>query len=228
MRNILILILTLILIGLVVWDTFVRPVPDPVVVIDYQYETDTVYLDTFYIPGKPYPLPIPPSTITIYEIDSLALDSLSILIQGKNVVIARLQDSIRVHQNYLKQFPQNPKLLAIDLKRDSLSIALLKISGLTQEYRWPINLNQFNYRWDFNNQLSRHPTQPAPIEEKPFAQYFVGAGVDVLYRSPFLSGTIEKEFARVRLYGRTSFGLLDKKANTMQIGIDYRFKWEKR
>lgn len=227
MNKILSIIVNIILIGLIVWIIFFRkvPVPDPIVTIDYQYITDTVYLDTLYLPGKPYPVNTPPNTIKIFLTDSAAIDSLKILLREKDILISGLEDSISIHQNYLKQFPNNPKLLAIDLKRDSMYLGLLQITGQVQEHSWPIDLNNYAYRWNYPTNLSRHEVQQPPTLKEPFANYFVGGGVDILYKSPIISGQIEKNWTSLRLYGTIDVGLLSNKASSIKAGIYYKFGW---
>jgi len=223
-KKITIIILILLIIGLIIWDTFFRIIPTPVP-ITYNYVTDTIRDSIPYKVPEPYPVPTPPVIITYYETDSSTIKDLQILLSKKEVIIAGLQDSVKIHQNYLKQYPTNPKLLSMDLKRDSLRFGLLSISGQVEERNWPIDLNQFNYRWNIESDLSRHSTTLPPIERKPFAEYFVGGGYDILYSSPYLSGRIEKNWTRIRLYGDTHIGLLKKESSEIKIGAEYKFKW---
>lgn len=208
-------------VGLIVWYIFFRDIPTPDPRVDYVYITDTVYLDSVIKIPEPYPIPTPPKTVVIYKTDSSSLDSLSLIIQGKEIIIAGLKDSIAIHHNFLKLYPSNPKLLFMGLKRDSLSLGLLSISGQAQENSWPIDLNQFNYRWNHNSDLSRHPTQSPPIEEKSPIKYFMGGGVDLLKSSPYISGRIQKDWARIILYGDIRFGLLKVETSGIQIGANY-------
>ena len=209
MKNTLLTLLILLIVGLIVWDAFIRKHPLSEPVISYQYITDTVWDSIPYAVPEPYPVPTPPRTVTLYEVDSVVVNSLKILISKRDLLIASLKDTISIHKDYLKQYPSNPKLLAIDLKQDSMSVGLLNITGIPQEDKWPIDLARFNYRWTNDADLSRSPTLTPPTEEQqPFANYFVGGGVDLLYLSPYISGRIEKEWARIRLYGNIDAGLL--------------------
>lgn len=230
MKKSLIISLITIIAGLIIWDSFIRkyPIPDPVIIIDYQYDTDTIWRDTLYLIGDPYPVPTPPRTIIRYEMDSVALNYFKLTISKQNIYIASLLDTISIHQNYIKQFPKNPKLLELSLIKDSLSLGLLQIFGRAEKKNWPINLNRFNYRWDYVNGLSRKITKLPPAEEKSFAQYFAGGGVDLLWRSPYISGKIEKDYARIRLYGNAQIGLLNSETSSIKIGVDYKFNGKDR
>ncbi len=211
------------LIGFWVYITLIRKYPEPEIVDDYQYKTDTLYKDTLYLPGKPYPVPTPPRTVKIYLTDSSVIDSLKLLLQDQEVIIAGLEDTIALHEAYLKQFPENPKILNMDLSRDTLNFGLLFISGQIQERSWPIDLNRFNYRWSYASDLSRHPTHSPPVQEKPFAEYYAGGGFDFLWLSPYLNGRIEKNWARFQFYGDAQIGLLNLKASDIKVGLNYKF-----
>jgi hypothetical protein len=222
--NTILLVLIILFIG---WYVFLRKVEPIKPTISYQYHTDTLFIDTLYVPGKPYPIPTPPKTVKIYVIDSVALDSIKLALNEKEIIISGLKDSIAISVNYLKQFPSNPKLLTMDLKRDTLILGLLPISGQIQENAWPIDLNQFNYRWNFGSDLSRHPTQSPPTGKKPFANYFVGGGVDILHTVPYLSGRIEKQWSSLRFYGDIRVVLFNNDKGSINIGADYQL-WQNR
>ena len=228
MKKSLIIILIIIIIGLIIWDSFIRkyPIPDPI--INYEYVTDTLYKPEPYPIPEPYPVPTPPRTIIKYEVDSVTLNYFKLTISKQNIYIASLLDTIAIHQNYIKQFPKNPKLLELSLIKDSLYLGLLQISGQAKKKNWPIDLNRFSYRWDYINDLSRKITKLPPTEEKPFAQYFVGGGVDLLWHSPYISGKIEKDWARIRLYSNADIGLLNWETSSIKIGIDYKLNGKDR
>jgi hypothetical protein len=222
MKNVLLLFLFSIIIGLIVWDIFFRKQPEPIPVISYEYTPDTVYIPAPYPIPEPYPIEVPPRIVILHEIDSSTIDSLSLIISELDLKVGSLVDTILIYESYLKQFPKNPKLLAIDLKRDTMSMGLLNITGIPQEDKWPIDLSQFNYRWTYASGLSMHPVSKPPTSEKAVAQYFVGGGVDLLHLSPYIGGRVEKGWARIRLYGDVHVGLLDSKASAIRLGVDYK------
>jgi hypothetical protein len=228
-RHIIEILLLFLIIGLIWWFVFFKKDKPIEPSISYVYITDTIYDSIPYSVPEPYPISTSPRTVTIYLIDSLALDSLTLLLSQQSILIAGLKDTIRIHEGYLKQYPYNPKLVAIDLRRDTMSMGLLNITGIPQEDRYPLDLGQFDYRWNYEAGLTRHPTQTPPIEEQqPFAYYFVGGGVDLLYLSPYLSGKMEKDWARIRLYGTVNVGLLKRESSGIFIGIDYKLNGQNR
>jgi len=224
MKRSLIIILIITIIGLIIWDHFFRKHPtfDPITIIDYQYVTDTIWEDTLYLLGDPYPVPTPPHIIIKYEVDSITLNYYKLKISNQNILIAGLLDTIAVHENYLKQFPRHPKLIELSLIKDSLLLGLLQISGQAESKNWPIDLNRFDYRWDYINDLTRRNIKTPPIEEKHFAQYFVGGGVDLLWLSPYIGFTVEKPFRRIRLYSDINIGLLNKNTSGIRLGLKYQ------
>ena len=223
MKNTLLTTLFIIIIGLIVWDIFFRkhPVPEPI--IDYQYITDTIWDSIPYNVPEPYPVYTQPRTVTLYLADTNMLNQYKLQLAEKNLIIAGLIDTIRIHEGYLKQYPSNPKLLAIDLQKDSMSVGLLNITGIPQEDKWPIDLARFNYRWTNDRGLSRSSTLTPPTKERSPFEYFVGGGVDLLYLSPYVSGRIEKDWTRIRLYGNIDVGLLKSESSGIKLGVDYKF-----
>lgn len=222
MKNILLILAIGTVIGLIIWDIFFREDPIPPTLISYKYATDTVYIPAPYPIPEPYPVETPPRIITYYKVDSSAMDSLSFIISEMDLMIASLMDTIFIHEAYLKQFPKNPKLLAIDLRRDTMSMGLLNITGIPQEDKWPIDLSQFDYNWNYAAGLTRHPTLQPPTEERSPIEYSVGGGVDFLHLSPYIGGRAEKDWTRIRLYGDVHVGLLDSKASAIRVGVDYK------
>lgn len=228
MKNFLIILFLSTIIGLIVWDAKFRKHSTPPSVISYSYIPDTIYIPAPYPIPEPYPVETPPRIITYYQIDSTAIDSMSLIISELDIMVMGLLDTISIHQSYLKQYPNNPKLLAVDLKRDTVSMGLLNITGIPQEEKWPIDLNQFDYIWNYVAGLTRHPTSLPPTKEKSPLEYFVGGGVDFLYLSPYVSGSIEKDWARIRLYSTAEFGLLKKEPVSIKFGVDYKFNGKNR
>jgi hypothetical protein len=226
-KNTLIILCISIIVGFIVWDTFFRKHPI-ITTIDYQYITDTIIDSIPYKVPEPYPVYTPPSVIRIYVGDSNEVKDLKILLNQKEILIMGLKDTIKVQQAYLKLYPNNPKLLSMDLKKDTLKLGLLPISGQIEERSWPIDLNVFNYRWNIASDLSRHTVKLPPIENPNYLEYFIGGGYDLLYWSPYLSGKIEKNWTRIRLYGNAEIGLLKKESSSIKVGVDYKFQWHQK
>ena len=223
MKNTLTYLLITVIIGLIVWDIFFRKVTVPKPTISYQYITDTIWDSIPYVVREPYPVATPPSFVTIFVTDTMALKEYELRLVEQDIIISSLRDTIQIREAYLKQYPYNPKLLGIDLQKDTISIGLLNITGIPQEDKWPIDLARFDYRWIYQEGLGRVGTHPPPAQEKqPFANYLVGGGVDLLYLSPYVSGKIEKEWARIRLYGNIDVGLLSNNTSAIKLGVDYK------
>jgi len=222
-RDFIDIILVVIILGIVIWYVFFKkPIPIPSQV-EYIYVTDTIYKSVPYKVLVPYEVYTPPQYLIRYQIDSSRIDSLKLVLNNDSLIIEGLKSQIIIHQNYIKQFPENPKLLNLNLFRDSLSLATLPISGIIQEEKWPLDLNLYSYNWDLSTGFTRkNNTSLSPTEEGSKIQYYVGGGVDLLWLSPYLSGRIEKEWARVRIYGNANVGLLRKESSKIEIGGEYK------
>lgn len=221
-KNIYILLLLLTIGGLLTWYFFFRKDPVPEQVISYQYVTDTVYVDKPYEVPVPYSVPTPPRTITVYKVDTAAVENLKLILHQRELRIAGLLDTISLHQNYLKQYPSNPKLVGLSLSRDTLNLGLLQISGQIEERSWPIDLNAWAYNWNFNSDLSRHATQPPPIKKPELFQLFVGGGADLLAPSPYGSLRAEFHIKKFRIYSDANLLFKIPEASNVRIGLEYR------
>lgn len=221
-QKILIILNLLFIVGIFIYFAFIRkPYARPEV--EYVYITDTIRIPEPYPVPKPYLVSTPPITVKEYLIDSSAVDSLKVILTNDSIIISGLKNQISLHQNYLKQYPENPKLLNLDLRRDTLSMGLLRTSGIPEENQWPIDLNRYSYRWDFASSFTRTDvTEPPPTKKWFDPKYYVGGGVDFLYMSPYVSGRIEQEWSRVRLYSSAEIGLLKRESSSLKLGIDCR------
>ena len=221
------LLILLGVIGLVVYLVFFRK---PVPTVEYKYITDTIVDSIPYEVLVPYKVETPPITIIEYAIDSVAIKEYRLIVRTQNLIIAGLTDSIQVNEAFLKQFPSNPKILGLDLKRDTLKIGLLEIAGVSKGYTWPIDLNYYSYRWNLEDGFTRERLKPTvtPLTLKePFANYFVGGGVDMWHLMPQVSFRAEKQLSSVRLYIDTRLGLLDIDNSNLSIGIEYQINGKK-
>jgi len=226
-KELLELIIVTLILGLVVWYVFIKK---PVPTIEYVYTTDTIYLRHSYKVPEPYPVFTPPIRITNYVIDSSAIENYKILLQNQDIIIAGLEDSIRIHESYLKQFPTNPKLLSLDIKKDTFRMDLLEITGYPGDWLFPIDLNYFSYRWDVLNGFTRKKVKPTllpPTSGTPFANYYVGGGVDLWHMMPQITGRAEKQLASIRLYLDMRVGLLDINSSNLTIGAEYQIHGKK-
>jgi len=221
-KEILQLLILATILSLVVWLIFFKK---PQKVVEYKYRTITTRIPYPYSVPEPYPVPTPPSKVIVYEIDSIALDSLKILLQGQELIIAGLRDSIRINEAFLKQFPRNPKLLSLEVKKDSIKMDLLEISGYPGDWYLPVDFNHYSYRWNLSSGFTRKNVKPTilpPTLKEPFANYFVGGGVDLWHRMPYISARAEKQFSSTRLYIGTQIGLLELDRSNLHVGVEYQ------
>ena len=218
-KNIITVLLLLIIIGGVIYDRYIRE-PDHILDPNIKWKTDTVYVDKPYNVPVPYGIKVPPRIITYYEVDSSAIDSLKILIAQDSIKIHGLQSMIYIHQNYLKQYPVNPKLINLDLSFDTLSLSLLNINGTTYSVDYPIFIKYKKYNWSNDGLTSEENIRKIP-KPKTYLEYKVGAGYDLLYLSPYIQGRVSKDINKFELYGRLGVGLLNNKSSEVKLGVNY-------
>jgi len=220
-QNYISLVLLLIIAGLAIWYFFFRKEPTPTQTVSYEYVTDTVYIDRIIKVKVPTGISTSPQTVLVYKTDSSVIDSLNIELKNKQILLSSLMYSVSLHQSFITQFPTNPKLLSLALYRDSLSLGLLNTKGEVTESMWPIDLNKWYYTWDNESDLLRYSTN-IPKPDKPFLDFYMGGGFDMLWVSPYVSASVEKNISRIRLYGNAQLGLLKNEVHGLKIGIDYR------
>lgn len=194
-----------------------KPLPYPVT----KYEYDTVFIDRPYPVPRPYLVEVPIQGTTIYKPDLNSLDSMKILLNEKDILIYRLNRQTIISQNYLKQFPSNPKLLELNLSLDTLSLSLLRTDGIPSKSIFGLSLSGFKYKWT-NAGLSVTRVNSPPVKKHIVLNYFAEGGVNFLYFSPYIGFNVETEISRIRLYAGIEAGLLKKEASSINLGIKYR------
>ena len=188
-----------------------------------RYITTFIKVPEPYPVPKPYPVPTKPIEVKTYEKDSSAIDSLKLLLSEKDIIIQGLKGSqISVSQDFLKQFPLNPKLLELRLERDSLSVSLLDIQGIPSCNTYPLYLDRYRYKWVYNS-LSNESYDPIPMEKIPPWGYSVGGGFDILQRNIYSSFRVELLKNPWTIYSDLRLGIIYPKKSTLNLGFEYSF-----
>jgi hypothetical protein len=209
-------ILIVLLIAIIVYLFFFRK-PESILIPDIHYKTDTFRIKEPYPVPVPYPVSVDPKTVIIHVKDTAAIDSLTLLLSEKDILIQGLHSTITVSQDFLKQFPKNPKLIELNLSKDTLGVSTLGLDGIPSRSNYPIYLSEFAYRWT-NQGLTKSTVKPSPAPKTPI-QLWGGGGLNLIYLSPTLDFTAEKDWARIRLFGDIRVGLLNKNATSLNIGL---------
>lgn len=115
----------------------------------YNYEPKIIYIDKPYVLPKPYGIKTQPSITYIYPNDSVALSTIKVEVIPDSIIV--ILDSLRkqaIHQNFLKLYPDKPKLIYSDLTSDTIRFDLLGIDGIIKSRRYPIYLEDYTYNFD--------------------------------------------------------------------------------
>lgn len=215
------ILLSLTLVGVVfVIGYRMQPEPDHILDPNIQWKTDTIKVPEPYTVPVPYDVEVPPRIVKIYEVDSTAIDSLKLLMFQDSIIISGLKNQVAIHQNYLKQFPYNPKLINFDLVFDTLSLTLLDIDGITSAISYPIFIEFYKYNWSAG-ELTREDNIRQIPQQKNYLNYKFGLGYDLLYVTPYLQGEISKDISKFELYGRIGVGLLNIESSEIKLGANY-------
>jgi hypothetical protein len=195
--------------------------------------TDTIRIEKPIKPASPYQVKALPKTITEYHIvkvkDLEELAKIKLKVLNDSLIIQDLKQRIAIHENYLKLFPTNPKLISLDLTKTNLSLSLLEIDGIAKKYDYPLSIDQFKYRWsDGGFSMKREISK----EIRNRINYYVGVsgafysiqGLKNMEITPFTHFKIEKRWARSNLYLDSSLGLLNNIPTQFQMGIEYNLR----
>jgi hypothetical protein len=145
--------------------------------LNYEYKTDTLYLNRSYVLPKPKGIKTNPKKITFYQKENSNLklncsDSILTLIDT-----IQNSDTILINPNFLKLYSTSPKLLNLELKKDFMNITLFDINSQVYTQEYPINLNQFEYSVNEKGELSR-----VDLNYKPPYNFSKGLFAGVEYR----------------------------------------------
>lgn len=203
------------------WDKDKKPQPEL-----FPTKTDTVYINRPIQALKPYKKPVLPSVVTEYLFveseDISKLESLKLRILNDSLVIEDLKTKITIHENYIKQFPINPKLVSLSLDKNNLSLSLLEIDGVAKSYDYPISTDYYKYRWSdkvFSAEKSVSPTVRNRLN------YYMGIN-STFYGviTPSATFRIEKRWARNIISVNSSMELLEIKVPTITMNYEYNLR----
>jgi len=212
-----------ILIGIILYSRFSKPLPPSK---QFVYKTDTVYEDVPYEVLKGFKDTTKPKTITYY-IPQPFLDSIKIkyLEDSLKFIISNLEGQVEIHANYLKQYPNAHKLISLDLIRHNFSLTTLNISGNTQTNTWPLDLDNFQYRY-VNNFFSeielKNPISPPTLWELYKPELWLGGRYDILNQHLFFNAELSKPIKYMRYGVAFNYNLLGSPKTIFLINVDYR------
>ena len=103
-----------------------------------EYTTDTIYSEKSFSEGEltrikkliEEGIKTNPSTITYYKPEYIdRVETIEVIPDSLLVLVDDLQDSLEIAWDYLAQFPKQPKLLSLDLVKDSISLDYYQSMG---------------------------------------------------------------------------------------------------
>lgn len=193
-----------------------------------------VVTDTIFI-SKPYPEikiirdTLKPDRVTIYQEDSSRIKELELRILNDSLhysfIIKGLQEKIEISENFLKLYPQNPKLVEMSLFRDSLNLSLLGINGQVYSEHYNLFYQDYNYHWS-SGVIGYSKTKYKPQEQR--LSHFICFGFDFLREKPFGEFQLDYRFNNNSFaFLRASEVLLFNEKPRLEVGLKFRI-WRKR
>jgi len=154
----------------------------------YKYKTTEVYKDSYFKLRDSLKnlKPIPPIIIEKWLSPSIAkIDSVSI-IEGYLKLHPQGKEEVLVNSDFILNYPESPKLISLNLIKDSLSISLYSPDNLVKTSTYPLYLQNYGYRY-INNQMEIYDIKAEPIAlVKPKMRWdnlYLNAGYDIYSKS---------------------------------------------
>tara|TARA_R110001632_G_scaffold48342_3_gene121819 strand:- start:1914 stop:2600 length:687 start_codon:yes stop_codon:yes gene_type:complete len=203
MKNTLIGIILGIILGFIIYPLINTNTLIPDNNLDYLYKTDTIIKKIPFTVHDTLQYITPPRYITQYQ-DTGSYHTIIIEKVDSNILLKlhNLEDSIKIHENFLKKFPRSSKLLQLGLSKDSLSITTMDISSNVKTNNYPIDLEFYQYQ--YSNNLLRHDSlevKPKNLQQNNnFNQsLLIGGSYSILKKTPLVHIEYPIIYRQVRL-----------------------------
>tara|TARA_R110000803_G_scaffold14360_2_gene39911 strand:+ start:555 stop:1244 length:690 start_codon:yes stop_codon:yes gene_type:complete len=171
--------------------------------IEYIYKTNTI---TKYVPfkkDKELDKVTPPKTIIKY-IDTGSYHTITIKQIDTLLVVnnTSIEDSVKIHENFLKKYPMASKLIQLDLNKDSLRLTTLDISSQVNTHSYPIDLSFYKYQYSDNiithDSLKIKPDKPSSKSIFP-KSFLLGGSYSLVEKTPLVNVEYPITYRQVRL-----------------------------
>ena len=108
---------------------------------------DTVITNVSFTMPKQQGPTIQPYTVKVYP--SVTIPSTSVVVNDSLIkVIDSLKNQVEVLSiNFLKRFPDKPKLITGSFSRDTITLSLLRTDGNLYEDSYPVNFSKYTYQY---------------------------------------------------------------------------------
>lgn len=120
----------------------------------FEIKTDTIWFSSCFEFDSNLKLIEKPRTVFFFITDTLFQEKkISEVLIQRDTLILHLKDSsnISLNQDFLTQYPENPKLLQVDLSQNSFDLSLLSTEGKIYRENYKIDTEFRNYRYSFRN-----------------------------------------------------------------------------
>jgi hypothetical protein len=171
---------------------------EPIEKLVYDYKTDTLYIDRPFEIIKTITEVTPPRYITKYKTDTVEV-SIEVIPNYLQLKIAGLQDSIKIHQQYLAKYPGNSKLIEFKLNSDTFDITLLDTAANIFTRSYPIDLKYYKYQFRDNDLHHEDINYRKPKKKLDFKSLYASGGYDFISKSPTLGLDYTLNFNRIRV-----------------------------
>jgi hypothetical protein len=198
------------------------PSVDPELI--YNYETDSIYYDRYFtLLDSVKGIKTKPHIVIKWKTPDLRIDTIYRIPGNVIIKLDSLEKLVIYNDNFLSNFPDNPKLLKLRLTIDSLNITKLNPDGNIFEDRIPLSLYSFDYEWQ--NRFYRIPVKYRKPDDYSslLNNYYINAEINPMISvKPFIGLEYNKHWRRFKIDINTSIEI-DKNPNFILQGkLGYR------
>tara|TARA_R110002012_G_scaffold315642_1_gene529715 strand:- start:2433 stop:3113 length:681 start_codon:yes stop_codon:yes gene_type:complete len=170
--------------------------------VEYIYKTDTLYIDKPFEVHDTLIKVTPPKYITYYK-DTGSYHNITVEKVDTNLLVRihELEDSIHIHEKFLKKHPFASKLLELELRKDSLRLTTMNITSQVESKIYPIDLNFYQYQYSDNTlrhdslKQSKSPRKNSNVKRS----LLIGGSYSILQKTPLVHLEYPINYRRVRL-----------------------------
>lgn len=196
----------------------------------YTYLPDTIYVDSDYskeiqeLRDKVSDLiKTPPKVIYHYDKPNNTTTKIEKVPDSIILYIGELQKRLAISDQYLKNYPENHKLIDISLFRENMDITTLAIDGSLKKEQYPLYLDHYEYYW-VDNEL-RHKKRDKPYvytDPDKWKQLYINSGYDFITQSPNLEVDYSLLFKRFKLSAEAGAFINQDPTFYSKITLGYR------
>jgi len=190
----------------------------------YIYKTDSLYKDKYFKAVEELKNKIPPKVITRWKDPIPGEDIIIEKVPDSTILyIGKLKTRLSIADNFIKNYPTNPKLLELKLDKSNLELTTLDINNKAETFQYPLYLDNYSYQW-LEKQMTTSDYHIKKERTKfDMSNLYIVTGYDYLNKNNTIGLDYTLKLGRIKVMADTKL-LLQKSTDNIEanIGIGYK------